>query len=125
MHSVKSEHLLRPQAPGIYPDKLDLQDQDSHLYGPLGQLSHPSSHLGKLQSRSEGECLIFSLFRFLSSGGPQCCTAGCAGQHQEVPHRLHQGADRQAGEGVRQGELHQQTKEMRARKRTESAGEHD
>ena len=36
MHSVKSEHLLR-SAPGIYPDKLDLQDQDSHLYGPLGQ----------------------------------------------------------------------------------------
>ena len=37
MHSVKSEHLLR-QTPGLYPDKLDLQDQDSHLYGPIGQL---------------------------------------------------------------------------------------
>ena len=41
--SVKSEHVLRPdlhfpqQPPGLYPDKMDLQDQDSHLYGSLGK----------------------------------------------------------------------------------------
>ena len=34
---VKSEHVLNfpHQPPGLYPDKLDLQD-DPHLYGALG-----------------------------------------------------------------------------------------
>ena len=35
--SVKSEHVLNfpHQPPGLYPDKLELQESDS-LYGPLG-----------------------------------------------------------------------------------------
>ena len=46
------------------------------------------------------------------------------GQHPAVPHGFHPGADRQAGEGVCQGELHQQAQEVRARRGAQSAGEY-
>ena len=63
--------------------------------------------------------MVLSVFRQVAvAAGPEWAHRGAAGgpgQHPAVPHGLHQGADRQAGEGVRQGELHQQTKEMRAR----------
>ena len=41
------------------------------------------------------------------------------GQHQEVPHSLHQGADWEVGEGVHEGKLYFKTKKMRASKRVE------
>ena len=52
-------------------------------------------------------------------------SAGGAGQHQKIQNSLHQGADLQTGEGVCQGELHQQTQEMWASQRTQPAREHN
>ena len=39
------------------------------------------------------------------------------GQHQEVPHSLHQGADWEVGEGVHERKLYFKTKKMRASQR--------
>ena len=73
--------------------------------------------------------MVLSVFRQVAvAAGPERAHRGAAGgpgQHPAVPHCLHPGADREAREGVRQGELHQQAQAVRAGQRAQPPREHD